>query len=286
MANEINVDLVSLMRQDRILFHFDQSLSAMNDRVNRRPDPRLLLAEGPRALAEITSLIPATSFLYLAPRGDGHPVLFLPGLGAGDGSTTVLRGFLSTLGYQSYSWNLGTNLGPSMPNLLVNLSTRLNQVFTATGARKVSIVGWSLGGVYARVLAHHHPEKVRQVITLGSPFAGSPRSTSSQERLLAGEPLPGVPSSAVFSKSDAIVPWRMATQQPTEIAENVEVYTGHIGLGFSPAVLYAAADRLATREGKWQPLQRTSWKRLVYGPAVLEPGNSSGDRSYQRAAGA
>lgn len=282
----MNVDLVSLMRQNSILFHFDQGLSAMNDRVLRRPDPRLLLAEGPRALAEITALIPATPLLCLAPRGDGHPVLFLPGLGAGDGSTAVLRGFISTLGYQSYSWNLGTNLGPSMPNLLVNLSTLLNKVFSAAGARKVSIVGWSMGGVYARVLAHHHPEKVRQVITLGSPFASSPSSTSSQERLLAGEPLPGVPSTAVFSKTDAIVPWQMATQQLTEIAENVEVYAGHIGLGFSPAVLYAAADRLANRDGKWRPLQRTGWKRLVYGPAILGPSNSSGGRSYQSVASA
>jgi len=272
------------MRQDRVLFHFAQSLAAMNDRVHRRPDRRLLLAEGPRALAEITSLIPAAPFLYRAPRGDGHPVLLMPGLGGGDGSTTVLRGFLSSLGYRSHPWNLGTNRGPGMPDLLVNLATRLNEVFAAGGERKVSIVGWSLGGVYARVLAHHHPEKVRQVITLGSPFAGSPRSTSSQVRLLAGEPLPRIPSTAVFSKTDAIVPWQMATQQPTEIAENVEVYASHISLGFSPAVLYAVADRLANREGQWRPLQRTSWKRLVYGPAVLEPGNLSGDRSYQRAA--
>jgi len=173
-----------------------------------------------------------------------------------------------------------------MPDLLVNLTTRLNEAFAAAGERKVSIVGWSLGGVYARILAHHHPEKVRQVITLGSPFAGSPRSTSSEVRLLAGEPLPGIPSTAIFSKTDAIVPWQMATQQPSEIAENIEVYASHIGLGFSPAVLYAVADRLANRQGRWLPLQRTSWKRLVYGPAVLEPSSSSGDRAYQRAAGA
>lgn len=258
----------------------------MNDRVYRRPDRRLLFAEGPRVLAEITSLMPASAFLYQAPRGDGHPVLLIPGLGGGDGSTTVLRGFLSSLGYQSHPWNLGTNRGPGMPDLLVNLATRLDEVFAAAGERKVSIVGWSLGGVYARVLAHHHPNKVRQVVTLGSPIAGSRRSTSSPVRSLAGQPLPGIPSTAVFSKTDAIVPWQMATQQPTEIAENVEVYSSHIGLGFNPAVLYAVADRLANREGQWRPLQRTGWKRLVYGPAVLEPGNSSGDRSNERAAAA
>lgn len=246
----------------------------MNDRAYRRPDRRLMLAEGPRVLAEITSLMPAAPFLYQAPRGDGHPVLLMPGLGGGDGSTTVLRGFLGSLGYASQPWNLGTNRGPGMPELLVNLASRLDEVFAANAERKVSIVGWSLGGVYARILAHHHPEKVRQVITLGSPFAGSLRSTSSPVRLLAGEPLPGIPSTAVFSKTDAIVPWQMATQQPTRIAENVEVYASHIGLGFNPAVLYAVADRLANPEGRWQPLQRTGWKALAYGPAVLEPGST------------
>ena len=134
------------MRQDRHLFHLDPSLPTMNDRVYRRPDRRLLLAEGPRVLAEITSLMSASAFLYQAPRGDGHPVLLMPGLGGGDGSTTVLRGFLSSLGYQSHPWNLGTNRGPGMPDLLVNLATRLDEVFAAAGERKVSIVGWSLGG--------------------------------------------------------------------------------------------------------------------------------------------
>jgi pimeloyl-ACP methyl ester carboxylesterase len=248
----------------------------MNTLQSSRSDRRLMLAEGPRALSEIASLMPAAPFLYQAPRGDGHPVLVLPGLGASDTSTTVLRGFLSSLGYRTHPWNLGTNRGPSMPNLLTNLGQRLEEVFAAAGERKVSFVGWSLGGVYARLLAHHHPRKVRQVITLGSPFAAGTRSAAIPARLLAGEPLPDIPSTAVFSKTDAVVPWQMATQQPTEIAENVEVYASHIGLGFNPAVLYAAADRLAHSDGKWRPLQRTGWKRLVYGPAVL---NSSEDRA-------
>jgi pimeloyl-ACP methyl ester carboxylesterase len=258
----------------------------MNTRAFSPVDRRLMLAEGPRAISEIAALIPTAPFLYQAPRGDGHPVLVLPGLGASDGSTAVLRGFLSSLGYRSHTWNLGINRGPGMTNLLANLAQRLEEVFAAAGERKVSFVGWSLGGVYARLLAHHHPRKVRQVITLGSPFAGSTRSTASPVRLLAGEPLPDIPSTAVFSKSDAIVPWHMATQQPTEIAENVEVYASHIGLGFNPAVLYAAADRLAHRDGEWRPLQRTGWKRLVYGPAVLKSSADRAPASATTAAGA
>jgi pimeloyl-ACP methyl ester carboxylesterase len=199
--------------------------------------------------------------------------MVLPGLGAGDGSTAVLRAFLSSLGYRSHAWKLGINRGPGTPNLLVNLAYRLEEIFTSAGERKVSFVGWSMGGVYARLLAHHHPDKVRQVITLGSPFGVRARAATDSVRLLAGEPLPDVPSTAVFSKTDAVVPWHVATQQPTEIAENVEVYASHIGLGFNPAVLYAAADRLAHPDGNWRPLQRTGWKRLIYGPAELTAAN-------------
>ena len=257
----------------------------MNDRVYPRPDRRLVLAEGPRAVLEIGSLMATAPYLYQAPRGDEHPVLVLPGLGGSDNSTTVLRGFLRSLGYRAQPWNLGTNRGPGMPDLLDNLINRLDEVFGAHGEQKVSFVGWSLGGVYARLLAHLYPEKVRQVITLGSPFAGHPRSTTvyplaaairnapseprpvNHLRALAGTPLPGIPSTAVFSKTDGIVPWQVATQPPSEIAENVEVYASHMGLGFNPTVLYAVADRLSNPDGVWRPMQRTGFKRLMYGPA-------------------
>jgi pimeloyl-ACP methyl ester carboxylesterase len=274
----------------------------MNDRVYRRPDRRLVLAEGPRVISEIASLMAAAPFLWQAPRGDGHPVLVMPGLGGGDGSTAVLRGFLGSLGYRSEPWNLGTNRGPRMTDLMANLTRRLDEIYLDADNKKVSLVGWSLGGVYARLLAHLHPSKVRQVITLGSPFAGSPRSTSvyrivrnlnngsfeqtpaNQLRLLAGEPLPGIPSSAIFSKTDGIVPWRIATQEPSEIAENIEVYASHLGLGFNPAVLYATADRLANREGEWRPFRRTGWKSVAYGPANLQGDDSrSQNQPFERA---
>jgi len=258
----------------------------MNDRVAFRVNRQAVFTEGTRVLTEIASLMPAAPFLYQAPRGDGHPVLVLPGFGAGDGSTTVLRSFLSSIGYQSHPWNLGTNRGPGMPNLLTNLAVRLDEVISAADGKKVSLVGWSLGGVYARLLAHHHSNKVRQVITLGSPITVGSRSSASRARLLAGEPLPGIPSTAVFSKTDAIVPWQIATQQPSKIAENVEVYASHVGLGFNPAVLYAAADRLANRVGDWRPFQRSGWKRLVYGAAELETDGPSPARSYERATAA
>jgi pimeloyl-ACP methyl ester carboxylesterase len=267
----------------------------MNDRVYSRPDRRLALAEGPRVVSEIASLMAAAPFLYQAPRGDGHPVLVMPGYGADDRSTTVIRRFLSSMGYSTQPWNLGTNRGPAMPDLRAELARRLDEVFVDADEGTVSLVGWSLGGVYARLLAHLYPNKVRQVITLGSPFGGSPRSTSAYPleqrpsnrlRVLAGEPLPGIPSTAVFSKTDGIVPWQIATQPTAEIAENIEVYASHLGLGFNPTVLYAVADRLANREGNWRPFERRGWKRFAYGPARLAPGDSSrdGDRADATAA--
>lgn len=259
----------------------------MEDNVNSRRNPHLMLAEAPRTAFEFVNLAVAAPFLSLAPRGDGHPVLVMPGFGAGDSSTAVIRGYLDLLGYQSRPWELGRNLGPTMPNLARMLAAMLDRVYQDGGGQKVSLVGWSLGGVYARLLAQTMPDKVRNVITLGSPFAGRPRSTSisplvrrlmgtpieeipaNSLRLLAGAPLQGIPGTAIFSKSDAIVPWQIATQIPSDIAENIEVYSGHIGLGFSPAVLYALADRLRYPEGEWRAFRRVGWKTGIYGPARL-----------------
>lgn len=261
----------------------------MEDTGISRPGRHLMLAEAPRTALEFANLAISAPFLGLAPRGDGHPVLVMPGLGGSDLSTAVIRGYLDLLGYQTFPWEMGRNLGPAMPNLAKRLGELLTRVFEDSGERTVSLVGWSLGGVYARLLAQMLPDKVRSVATLGSPFSGSPRSTTvyplverlvgmpieqipvNHLRLLAGEPLQGIPSTAVFSKTDAIVPWQLATQAPSHVAENIEVYASHTGLGLSPAVLFALADRLQHAEGEWQPFQRTGWKMGIYGPARLGP---------------
>ncbi len=252
-------------------------------------DRRLALTEGPRALMEMASLAPAAPYLALAPRGDGHPVLVMPGFGASDGSTTVIRGYLTAQGHATSGWTLGRNLGPAMPDLQARLGERLRQVWRAGGGRRVSLVGWSLGGVYARLLAHQYPEWVRQVITLGSPIGGTPDRSRAQRvigrlgdgaigpeearrlRVLASDPLPDVPASAVYSRGDGIVPWQFARQAPSPIAENVEVYGSHVGLGFNASTLYLLADRLAQHEADWRPFQRSGWKRWVYGPATEHP---------------
>ena len=240
------------------------------------PPSRLLqLLEG-RALFELGATVSMWPWLSLAPKGDGHPVLVLPGLVASDLSTRVLRRYLRERGYRVHGWKLGRNLGlrqgveKQMFERLATLSARYGQ--------KVSLVGWSLGGLYARVLAKQRPEIVRDVITLGSPFAGSPRSTNawkvyewaSGQRAddretharLAGRL--AVPATSIYSRTDGIVAWPSSIDEEGPISENIEVVASHLGLGVHPAVLYAIADRLAQPEGQWKPFDRSGLRALVY----------------------
>jgi pimeloyl-ACP methyl ester carboxylesterase len=142
-----------------------------------RPPSRFLLALELRTLPELGGFLASLPLLTAAaPRGDGHPVLVLPGLVTSDRSTIALRNFLKSRGYAAYGWELGRNYGP-VPRIERGMIDRVEELYEKH-RRKVSLVGWSLGGIYARQLAKAMPEKVRQVITLGSPFAGNPRSTN------------------------------------------------------------------------------------------------------------
>jgi pimeloyl-ACP methyl ester carboxylesterase len=146
------------------------------DHGGRRPAPGLLLTEPIRGLADLTALLLAVPALLTAPRGDGHGVLVFPGLLAGDASTVPLRAFLRWLGYDVRGWALGRNQGPTEA-VLTGLPRAVLDHSERTG-RPVSLIGWSLGGIYAREMARRHPRQVRQVITLGSPYAmHDPRQT-------------------------------------------------------------------------------------------------------------
>jgi len=128
------------------------------------PSRLLLLAEG-RALWEAGAAVALWPLLQLAPRGDGHPVLVLPGLVATDMSTKLLRRYLQSRGYDAQGWGLGRNLGPR--GGIEDGMVRKLEAMQAESGRKVSLIGWSLGGVYARLLASSRPELVRSVTTLG-----------------------------------------------------------------------------------------------------------------------
>src|SRR5580692_9568069 len=141
----------------------------------RAPGLGLLLAEA-RGIFELNASLLLSPLLMRAPRGDGHPVLTLPGFLASDLSMAPMRRYLKELGYDAYAWQMGRNTG-GVTRMRAALRDRLAQIHAATG-RKVSLVGWSLGGIYARDLALQAPDMVRYVVSLGSPFAGDVRATN------------------------------------------------------------------------------------------------------------
>jgi pimeloyl-ACP methyl ester carboxylesterase len=153
-------------------------------------------------------------------------------------------------------------------------------VFEQSGG-KVSLIGWSLGGLYAREMARRNPEYVRHVITMGSPI-GEPKATAIwrlyeyvsgvklhekdvRKRIdVLRDPIPGVPVTAIYSKSDAIVSWEIAKIPPGRQVENIGINTSHLGMGYNPAVYYALADRLRQREGSWQPFEISGLRKLFF----------------------
>jgi pimeloyl-ACP methyl ester carboxylesterase len=239
------------------------------------PGALLRLLEA-RAFPEHYAAILMCPILRLAPGGDGHPVLVLPGLAAGDATTAILRRFLNSRGYVASGWGQGLNLG-LRPGVLERAHDTLRSLFSEHG-RTVSVVGWSLGGLYARELAKLSPEIVRLVITLGSPFTGHPRETNawrlyefaSGHRIGSHDfhgPLraaPPAPTTSIWSPNDGIVSWRCSVETRRDLAENIAVDSSHFGLGAHPAALYAIADRLSQPEGHWKPFHRRGWRRFVY----------------------
>ena len=256
----------------------DRSESSAPGRL-RPPGLGLLLAEM-RGIFEFNTSLLLSPLLMRAPKGDGHPVLTLPGLLASDLSMAPMRRYLRELGYDTYAWKMGRNIG-GFSRMRAALRDRLAEIHAGTG-RKVSIVGWSLGGVYARDLALQAPDLVRCVVTLGSPFANDVRATnatrlyealsgeavedeSELRKAIAGD-LP-VPATSIYSRTDGIVNWRTCLQRPSDTAENIEVYlASHTGLGVNAAALWAVADRLAQAEGQFSQFDRSGPFAIAYAP--------------------
>ncbi|RYX90423.1 MAG: alpha/beta hydrolase, partial [Comamonadaceae bacterium] len=214
---------------------------------------------------------PAWPLLAKAPAGDGRTVIIFPGLSANDATTIPLRRYLDHLGYRTEGWSQGFNFGPRA-GVLESARAQLVNAFNRSG-QKVSLIGWSLGGVYARELAKELPDMVRDVITLGTPFSGPPKSTNAWRvyELASGRTIdrevenynlpeaPPVPTTSIYSRTDGIVAWQGSIQLPSQSnpdTENVEVIASHIGLGINPGAWWVVADRLAQPQGRWKPFAR------------------------------
>ena len=248
-----------------------------------------------RALAEVAVLPVAWPLLTSAATGDGHPLLLMPGFGADEWSLVALKAFLQGRGYQVQTWGLGRNVGFHRRHADA-LAQTLRHLHHQTG-RKVSLVGWSLGGVFALHGAHEAPECVRQVITLGSPVnvdasgSQSPALVKALYRLIAHpmgasahvmqprakkmreHQLPPVPLSCLYSLGDGVVPPQAATVDaaPGSERENIQVAGSHNGLGFNALVLAILSDRLAQPEGQWRPFKPAGVRGSVYRWLTQQP---------------
>lgn len=240
------------------------------------PPHLAMLALEFRAPWEFGALLPAWPLLQRAPRGDGHTVVVYPGLSASDATTAPLRKYLDGLGYATHGWGQGFNFGPRA-GVLETGKAQL-RALAGSSRQPISLVGWSLGGVYARELSKQLDKEgitTRCVISLGTPFAGGPRSTNAWRlyELTSGRDAqrendnydmaaaPQCPTTSIYSRTDGVVAWQASVQAPqthNPFTENIEVVASHFGIGLNPSAMWAVADRLAQAPGHWKPFQKPS----------------------------
>lgn len=231
----------------------------------RKPSIWLTLTEPMRAAMEVSCMFARLPALMEAPRGDGHTVMVLPGFATSDFMTQALRNYLSWLGYDSEPWRLGFNTGyQKLGEEQAHLRARLGQI-ARRSSNKISLVGWSLGGTMARQMAREHPEWVRRVVTLGSPFTGNPDAIAIRRMYerVSGETVysdewrlrferdraaPAVQTTAIYSPNDGITAWQNCVEEPAPHIENIEVGGSHLGLTHNPEVLLLVAKILARPE--------------------------------------
>jgi pimeloyl-ACP methyl ester carboxylesterase len=248
----------------------------MKPTASSGPPPLLHTALELRAPFELALLGPALPMLLMAPRGDGHPVLLVPGFMSTEVPLLAMQAYLRNRGYVVEMWGFGRNVGLQRKHVAA-LEQKV-RFLNHKHRRKVSIVGWSLGGAFALYVAHHAPECVRGIITLGSPVTVGAEGSQSSPAVhalyrLVAHPLgsaahamqprvqrlrarPPVPMSCLYSASDGVVPAHQATfDGDPERHENIRVPGSHCGLGFNPWVLRIVADRLAQPEGRWRPFR-------------------------------
>ena len=245
-----------------------------------------MMLEG-RAPWELAALFAATPWLRRLPRGDGHPVFVFPGMGANDFTTVPLRNLLDNLGYATKAWGQGFNFGPR--NGVLKKCAADVRALSEEHGQPVSLIGWSLGGLYAREMAKQLPQHARCVITLGTPFSGHPRATNAWRifELLSGQKAhdpsmierlrtpPPVPTTSIYSRTDGIVSWRCSLNPPGPLTENIEVHASHVGMGMNPLALYAVADRLAQAPGHWQPFEPHGRRRHFFRTGHAEVSTTS-----------
>jgi pimeloyl-ACP methyl ester carboxylesterase len=233
----------------------------------QRPSLALLGAEPFRAAMEFAwhKLAKAAS----TPPGDGHPVVIFPGLGADGASVATLREHCRALGYEAFDWGEGFNTGPQgdLDTWLRALQGQVAELLAAH-EQPATLIGWSLGGLYARELGKLMAPRLRQVITIGTPFNAEADHTNAGWlfRLLSGNSAaldpalsrrlrtpPPLRTTSIYSRTDGVVAWQTCRHDKrSKWVHDIEVDGSHIGMGWNRDVLAAVADRLGQPAGPWR----------------------------------
>ncbi|AUC81185.1 alpha/beta fold hydrolase [Lacinutrix sp. Bg11-31] len=248
-----------------IIERFQKEIAVVNKKI---PSPPLFnMVMESRSLLEWSSIYCLYPFIPKRIDGKGKPVLLIPPYLGDDSSTTFVRKYLKSLGFTTYKWELGFNMVKS--HYIPRLEEKLADIYQEH-QEKVSIVGWSGGGIFAKIMANRHPDQVEQILTIGSPIWGvmdmkTPvyglmeffRGKSLKERnerfLAELEPIPTIPVTCIYTKTDGLVPWKHCMEAETyrENIKNIEVFGSHSGMGANVSVLLVTANMLsANLQGK------------------------------------
>ena len=227
--------------------------------ISRPVDPDLRIPPGWRRLSEASWLLSRAAYGigHLGARGpeDGPPVLVIPGFIANDRTTMELRRAFAAAGFRTWPWESGWNMG-ARPDTIDRLAKRLDEI---SPGQPVLVVGWSLGGVFARELARQHPDRVRAVVTLGSPFSQDPHLNNVWRlyEWVAGHPVdqppierisakPPVPTLAIWSRKDGIIAPLAARGTPEESDKSVELSCNHMAFGCSRSTAKRVVQEIDT----------------------------------------
>ena len=241
----------------------------------------LLQIDAVRALGEAGAYFGARPILSQAPKGDGHAIMVIPGLGVNDLTTKLMRLFFERCGYKVFGWEQGINSRYD-EDVILELDRRLSDLFSRYG--KISIIGQCFGGLYALKLAHAYPDMVRSVITLGTSMSDPLNADRLRwlYKLLNGQDqlnelddniselssdFPGalpIPTTSIYSKTDGVIDWKRTVCDEIGQSESIAIVTSHFGMGQNPLVLWVVADRLAQPEDDWKPFNPTGWEHLFY----------------------